>query len=229
VRITRPFYLGVYEVTQAQYQAVMGYNPSLRSAGGRGKKRVAGRSTEKHPVEHVSWLDAVKFCNKLGEMEGRAAFYEIEGGGVGVADWNRTGYRLPTEAEWEYACRANAPSVTRYSYGNDVARLGDVAWYDGSSGGKTHPVGEKRPNNFGLFDMHGNVREWCADWYGWNHYTQSREDDPRGLDGGSYRAYRGGGWHSPPDQARSAARNGHKPHESYEDLGFRLVLVQSTS
>ena len=129
VRITRPFYLGVYEVTQAQYEAVMGNNPSYFSANGGGKESVAGQSTDRHPVENVSWLDAVKFCNKLGEMEGRAAFYEIDGENVRVPDWNRPGYRLPTEAEWEYACRANAPTVTRYSFGDDAASLGEFAWY----------------------------------------------------------------------------------------------------
>ena len=108
VRITRPFYLGIYEVTQAQYEAVMGINPSYFSANGLGKAKVAGQSTDRHPVESVSWLDAVKFCNKLSEKEGLKPFYEIDGDKVRVPDWNQPGYRLPTEAEWEYSCRANA-------------------------------------------------------------------------------------------------------------------------
>ncbi len=107
VRITRPFYLGVYEVTQAQYETVTGSNPSHFSANGGGRGKVAGQSTERHPVERVSWLEAVEFCNKLSELEGRADFYEIDGDKVQVPEWNRAGYRLPTEAEWEYACRAH--------------------------------------------------------------------------------------------------------------------------
>ena len=161
VRITRPFYLGVYEVTQAQYEAVVGNNPSFFTANGRGKDRVPGQSTDRHPVEQVGWLDAVKFCNKLSEREGIAPFYEIDGAKVTVADWNRPGYRLPTEAEWQYACRAN--TSTRYPFGDDAARLEEYGWFSGNSGDKTHPVGEKRPNGFGLYDMLGNVSEFCWD------------------------------------------------------------------
>ena len=163
VRITRPFYLGVYEVTQAQSEAVMGTNPSFFTAHGRGSDRVPGQSSDRHPVEQVKWLDAVKFCNELSEREGIAQSYEIDGGKVTVADWNRPGYRLPTEAEWQYACRAN--TSTRYSFGDDAARLGEYGWFSGNSGYKTHPVGEKRPNGFGLYDMLGNVSEWCWDAY----------------------------------------------------------------
>ncbi len=141
-------------------------------------------------MEDVSWLDAVNFCNKLSDKEGLKPFYEIDGDGVRVADWSRPGYRLPTEAEWEYACRANAP--TRYSFGDDATSLGEFAWYDGNSGSKTHPVGEKRPNGFGLFDMHGNVWEWC--WDGCDAYKASRVDDPTGLDGAALRVIRGGSW-----------------------------------
>ena len=104
---------------------------------------VAGQSTDQYPVEKVSWLDAVKFCNKLGEMEGRPPFYEIEGENVRVPDWSRPGYRLPTEAEWEYACRANAPTVTRYSFGDDAASLGEFGWYGGNSGHKTPSGGRE--------------------------------------------------------------------------------------
>jgi len=121
VRITRPFYLDVTEVTQAQYEVVMGINPSYYSATGDGKDKVAGQSTGQHPVEEVSWLDAVKFCNKLSELEGRKPFYEIDGETVRVPDWRAPGYRLPTEAEWEYAC-AGAPGD-----------LAEFAWSDMNS------------------------------------------------------------------------------------------------
>ncbi len=228
VRITRPFYLGVYEVTQAQYQVVMGNNPSWFAASGGGKEGVAGQSTDRNPVESVSWLDAVKFCNRLGEMEGQAAFYELKGEYVRVPDGNRPGYRLPTEAEWEYSCRANVPVVTRYSFGDDAASLGAFAWYGDNSGGKTHPAGEKRPNGFGLFDMHGNVSEWCWDGYDDRYYHESRKDDPWGLDGASRRAFRGGAWGFDPRGARTANRNGVGPGDRDFHLGFRLALVPSS-
>ena len=112
VRISKSFYLGVYEVTQAQYKAVMGNNPSYFSPNGDGKDKVAGQSTDQYPVEGVSWFDAVSFCNKLSDKEGRRPFYEIDDKYVRVPDWNGPGYRLPTEAEWEYACRANASTPT---------------------------------------------------------------------------------------------------------------------
>ena len=187
VRITRPFYLGVTEVTQAQYEAVMGNNPSWFSATGGGKDKVAGQSTGQHPVENVSWLDAVKFCNKLSEMEGRKPFYEINGETVRVPDWKASGYRLPTEAEWEYAC------------GGDPADLEEHAWFGGNSGKVTHPVGKKLTNRFGLHDMLGNVWEWCWDAYDKDYYKQSPRDDPTGPDaaGAADRVIRGGSWGSP--------------------------------
>ena len=175
VQITRPFYLGVYEITQAQYQAVMGVNPSYFSSKGGGKDEVAGQSTDRHPVENVFWLDAVTFCNKLSELEGRKPFYEIDGQKVRVPNWDGPGYRLPTEAEWEYACRAG--TRTRYSFGDDEASLREYSWFDGNSGMQTHPVGEKRRNEFGLFDMHGNVYEWCWDGLDEGYYRKSAAVD----------------------------------------------------
>ncbi len=158
VRISKSFYLGVYEVTQAQYK--MENNPSAFSPNGDGKDKVAGQSTDQYPMEGVSWFDAVIFCNKLSAKEGRRPFYEIDDKDVRVPDWNGPGYRLPTEAEWEYACRANASTPTRYSFGDDAAQLGEYGWFQFNSS-RPHPVGRKKPNGFGLHDMHGNVSEWC--------------------------------------------------------------------
>jgi formylglycine-generating enzyme required for sulfatase activity/serine/threonine protein kinase len=221
VRITRSFYLGVHEVTQAQYEAVMGVNPSWFSANGGGKDQVAGQSTDRHPVEQVSRLDAVNFCNKLSEKDGLRPFYEIDGDIVRVLDWNGPGYRLPTEAEWEYACRAG--EERKYSFGDDVAGLGEHAWYKNNSDSRTHPVGEKRANGFSLFDMHGNAWECCWDGYGDGYYQASLADDPRGPDGAAMRVRRGGGWNDFPRLCRSADRYWDSPGHRDNGLGFRVA------
>jgi formylglycine-generating enzyme required for sulfatase activity len=210
VRITQPFYLGVYEVTQGQYQAVMHQDLS------------DFKGSADLPVETVSWQDAVKFCNTLSEREGLRLFYQIDGEKVEVLDWSVSGYRLPTEAEWEYACRAG--STTGYSFGDGEARLGDFAWFSGNSGNKTHPVGQKQPNGFGLHDMHGNVWEWCWDGYAADYYKRSLMDDPRGAGGGSDRMLRGGSWRHEPRWARSAVRLKSGPGYRLYDLGFRVAL-----
>ncbi len=206
VRITRPFYMGIHEVTQAQYEAVMGNNPSWFAATGQAKDKLAGQSTRQHPVEGVSWLDAVKFCNKLSELEGLTPFNAIDGENVRVSDWRVKGYRLPTEAEWEYACRAK--TTGRYSFGEEGADLGQYACFAGNSGDMTHPVGTRQPNAFGLFDMHGNVWEWCWDSYDKDYYKQSRGDDPTGPDiaGAAVRVIRGGSWDYDPRFCRSTYR-----------------------
>jgi formylglycine-generating enzyme required for sulfatase activity/serine/threonine protein kinase len=230
VRISKSFYLGVYEVTQPQYNAVMGYNPSSFPPNGDGKDKVAGQSTDPYPVDSVSWFDAVNFCNKLSAKEGRRPFYEFDDKYVRVPDWNGPGYRLPTEAEWEYACRANASKPTRYSFGDDAEQLDEYGWFQVNSS-RMHPVGKKKPNGFGLHDMHGNVSEWCWDWYDEGYYKQSREDDPTGpaarLAPGLSRVIRGGGWGDGPRLARSASRVRYEPGFRYNDLGFRLALGQS--
>ncbi|HKI18297.1 MAG TPA: SUMF1/EgtB/PvdO family nonheme iron enzyme, partial [Isosphaeraceae bacterium] len=213
VRITRSFYLGKYEVTQAEYEAMMGDNPS----------RFKGKP--KNPVENVSWLDAVRFCNQLSEREGLKPFYGISGETVQVPDWNGTGYRLPTEAEWEYACRAG--TATRYSFGDDEASLGEFCWFVGNSGARTQEVGQKRANGIGLHDMHGNVWEWCWDWYSADYYKEPPVDDPRGPSQASGRVVRGGSWNGLPRNVRSAYRIRDAPGVRNIVLGFRVARVQS--
>ncbi len=183
------FAIGKYEVTQAQWQAVMGNNPS-------------GFKGDNLPVENVSWEDAQAFCRKLGN-----------------------GYRLPTEAEWEYAARAG--STTKWSFGNDENRLGEYAWFSGNSGSQTHPVGQKKANGFGLFDMHGNVWEWCEDDWHDNYNgapTDGRAWKPADISArGSYRVLRGGGWNTSAVDCRSAVRGRYSPGLRIGNLGFRLA------
>ena len=211
VRITRPFYLGVHEVTQGQYLAVMGQSPS------------SFKGSEDLPVEQVSWLDAVRFGNKLSEREGRTPYYRIQGDAVTIAGGD--GYCLPTEAEWEYACRAG--SKTRFSFGDDENALGQYAWYSANSNGQTHAVGEKKPNAFGLYDMYGNVWEWYWDGYDADYYKQSSADDPRGPGAAARRVLRGGSWSNDPRYARSACRDRGTPEGRNLTLGIRLARGQS--
>jgi formylglycine-generating enzyme required for sulfatase activity len=186
VSITRPFEMGKYQVTQAQYEAVTTVNPSYSQG-------------PNLPVEGVSWDDAQKFCEAV----------------------NRKGdgyhYRLPTEAEWEYAARAGDTSC-RYG------PLVEVAWSRDNSGGKTHPVGEKKPNAFGLYDTLGNVWEWVQDWHSITYYSHSPESDPQGPDSGEYRISRGGSWRGlVRGQSRVSARYMLKPKVRSIVVGFRCV------
>jgi formylglycine-generating enzyme required for sulfatase activity len=193
VKISKSFYMGIYEVTQTQYQAVMGANPSYFKG-------------DDLPVEQVSRNDAIEFCRKLSQKEGRT-------------------YRLPTEAEWEYACRAG--TTTRFYYGDDLAysQLGEYGWYSNNSDYNTHPVGQKKPNAFGLYDMLGNVWEWCQDWYDRNYYTNSPAVDPQGPSSGQYCVIRGGNYRFDAFGLQSSFRgNGGTPSERREEVGFRLVL-----
>ena len=191
VTITRPFYLGMYEVTQAQWKVVMGNNPSQSRGCG-----------DDCPVGKVSWGDVQEFINKLNQIEGL----------------NK--YRLPTEAEWEYACRAG--TTTRFNFGDDAAVLDQYAWYGGNSGQRPHPVGQKKPNAWGLYDMHGNVMEWCQDWYG--DYPSASVTDPIGPSSGASRVIRGGSWYvKSPDLFRSADRYRLAPVYKISYLGFRLA------
>jgi len=160
-------------------------------------------SEDDNPVELVTWNDCQSFISKLNELD---------------SDYT---YRLPTEAEWEYACRAG--TNTRYSFGNNSAELGDYAWYTNNSNGKTHPIGEKKSNAWGLYDMHGNVREWCQDWYEIDYYENSPSVDPQGPTSGSYRVNRGGSITTFGAHCSSTSRSRCIPDGVDDGLGFRLV------
>jgi len=224
------FSLGKYEITQAQYQMVMGTNPSYSTTGAD-----AGETQSRRPVEQVSWYDALVFCNKLSILEGLSPAYRISGstdpaawGTVPTnnnATWNAVvmvagsnGYRLPTEAQWEYACRAG--TTTPWHSGTETA-LANYAWISTNSGSKTHEVGKKAPNAWGLYDMHGNVREWCWDWFG--TYPSATQTDPLGASSGSYRVVHGGSWYISAQGARSARRSNDTPSGRVDDLGFRVL------
>jgi formylglycine-generating enzyme required for sulfatase activity len=244
VRITKPFYLGTYHVTRGQFRqfvketsyktdaekgenpGAFGWNPDKKTFDFNEKyswRNVGFEQTDEHPVVNVSWTDAVAFCKWLSRKEG-----EI--------------YRLPTEAEWEYACRAG--TTTRYYSGDDpetLAKVGNVAdaaakaqfpdwiWTIKANDGYvfTAPVGKFKPNAFGLYDMHGNAWQWCADWYGAEYYTASPADDPAGPDSGNGRVLRGGSWDSRPDVIRSAARGRGSPDFRLDySAGFRVARTQ---
>ncbi len=197
VRITKPFYLGKYPVTREQWQAVMGNDPGSFKA-------------PKNPAETVTWDDCQEFVKKLNAKSGS------EGGT----------FQMPTEAQWEYACRAG--SITRYCFGDDALKLGEYAWrYPVLSGKKaqTHPVGEKKPNAWGLYDMHGNVWEWCADWYDGGYYAKSPADDPQGPATGTNRVARGGFWSIDASLCRSASRLSRVPGRQNFLQGFRVCLL----
>jgi formylglycine-generating enzyme required for sulfatase activity len=215
VAISKAFYLGIYEVTQGQFQQVMGKNPSFFSRDGPGKQRVAGLDTAQLPVENVSWLDAHAFCKKLGELP---------------AEKGRS-YRLPTEAEWEYACRAGTREATHYGDKIDAtqANFNGLSPYNTTTGGpfyrRTTKAGDFQPNALGLYDMHGNVQEWCADWYAADYYAKSPKADPQGPAEGTERVLRGGAWVHSGKSCRSAVRNKHAPETASYSFGFRVVLV----
>ena len=197
MRITKPYWLGATDVTQEEYQRVMGCNPSKF------------QGDPKRPVEQVSWDEAVEFCRRLSELPAEKAA--------------KRRYALPTEAQWEFACRAG--TTTRWYFGDDEARLVDVAWLTTNAGGHTQPVGQKQANVWGLYDTHGNVKQWCQDWYDGGYYARSPVDDPRGPVTGSVRVIRGGCWRSPARFCRSAVRDGHEPGIRHVNLGLRVSQV----
>jgi formylglycine-generating enzyme required for sulfatase activity len=175
------------------------------------------------PVEQVTWPQAARFCNARSRVEKLTPCYNED---TGECDFDANGYRLPTEAEWEYACRAGTSSA--YSFGDETRRLADFAWFADNSGQKTHPTGLKKPNLWGLFDMHGNVAEWCQDLYSPSYYQTSAEKAPHGPDDGKEYVLRGGSWKSPADASRSAYRIGETPGFSdaclaRDAIGFRCV------
>jgi formylglycine-generating enzyme required for sulfatase activity len=210
VRITTPFYLGVYEVTQGEYEQVMGANPSQFA-------EVEGMDTSRFPVEMVTWEEAVEFCGKLSSLP----------------EEERAGrkYRLPTEAEWEYACRAGTTTVFHFGTqlngrkANCNARRPYGTSTPGPYLGRPTTVGSYEPNAFGLFDMHGNVCEWCQDWYDPEYYKKSPTDDPPGPSEGSGHMVRGGDWYRVPLFCRSAYRGWDVPRRRIAYLGFRVAAV----
>jgi formylglycine-generating enzyme required for sulfatase activity len=197
VRITKPFYMGKYEVTQAQWQAVMGTNPSKF------------KDDPANLVERVSWDDTQPFLTKLNDTRL-------------VNQWR---FVRPTEAQWEYACRAGTTTV--FPFGNSEIILAEYAWYQASSQNRAHAVGQLKPNAFGLYDMLGNVWEWCDDWHMGGYYAQAPQDDPSGPTIGSARVLRGGYYQTEAGGCRPAARTLRAPSFRQNDLGFRLAMTPS--
>ena len=228
VTITKDFYMGKYEVTQAEYEKYCSYTGSRSPNSDKG-------DGDNYPAYCVSWYDALVYCNKRSIDEGLTPCYSISGNtapskwGTVPTDWGRTwddaicnfeanGYRLPTEAEWEYAARAGDNTVDSLTYSgtSDVNKLGEYAWYKSNSNNATHEVGSKLPNAYGLYDMSGNVWEWC-----WNWFTDTY--DPTDTSAEFARVYRGGSWHFVSEDCAVSCRGGSYPYGLYYDVGFRVV------
>ena len=199
------FMIGETEITQAQYEAIIGTNPS----------RWKGDTL---PVEQVSWYDAVKYCNLLSDKSGLDHCYDES---TWKCVFNKNGFRLPTEAEWEYACRAG--TITKFYTGENSSDLRIAGWFKSNSNQHTHPVGEKGQNLWGLYDMHGNVWEWCNDFYSNNYNENSPEYNPTGPNYGSFHVYRGGCCYNFSDACRSANRCDNPPGKWNDKIGFRVV------
>ena len=219
------FWMGKYEVTQKEYREIMGENPSNFKG-------------DNLPVENVTWFKAAEYCNRRSYKEGLTLSYTIDQE-KNTVTWNRqaTGYRLPTEAEWEYACRAG--TRTAYNTGNTIItaqanfdgsdlllsetvnEFGIVTRNTGEYREKTTPVGSFAPNAWGLYDMHGNVWEWCWDWYG--NYATGAQTNPTGAVAGGFRVLRGGSWHNSAGSTRSGYRGYDDPDYGFNGVGFRLV------
>jgi len=204
VTISKAFYLGVREVTQAQWRAVMRTEPW--------KDKEYAKSGASFPASYVSWDDANRFCKMLSEKTGKKIV-------------------LPTEAQWEYACRAG--SKTAYCSGDDPSGLGDYAWYCDNTkeiGEEyAHATGQKKPNAWGLYDMHGNVWEWCRDWYDKDYYRKAKNVDPENTGETKFRVIRDGSWYAVPDFCRAATRSGHfADGQGYGCRGFRVVVASDS-
>ena len=235
VTLTKDFYMSKYEVTQGEYEKYCSY-------GGSSPSDTYGDG-DNYPAYYVSWYDALVYCNKRSIDEGFTPCYSINEetdptkwgrvptsidstwNGV-VCNWEANGYRLPTEAEWEYAARAGATTTSSLTYSgtSDVNEFGDYAWYDDNSSSKTHQVGTKKANAFGLYDMSGNVWEWCWNWYTSSYDTTTDGgNDPTGALSGSYRVRRGGSWVNGANYASVSGRYDYNPYNRYRNLGFRVV------
>ena len=236
VTITKSFYMGKYEVTQAEYEKYCNY--------GEDKPSSSYGDGDNYPAYYVSWYDALVYCNKRSMAEGLSPCYSISGNtdpskwgtvptstdstwNAVVCDWNANGYRLPTEAEWEYAARAGDDTVSSLTYAgtNSSSNLGKYAWYESNSNDATHKVGTKLPNAYGLYDMSGNVWEWCWNWFT-DSYDTGKEggSDPTGTSAGSYRLNRGGGWSYNSDYCAVSYRSSYSlPYYRSNKLGFRVV------
>jgi len=209
------YYIDKAPVTQELYEKVMRVNPSKRKE-------------KKNPVERTQWIDAVRFCNKCSEIEGLMPCYDLK---TWECNFTANGYRLPTEAEWEYACRAG--STGKYCYGDAEADLPRYAWFKPHSKGRPQPVGQKQPNRWGLHDMHGNVWQWCNDYYSEDYYAESRKEDPKGPTAGDQRVLRGGAWDCPAEKCRAAYRSREFPVFSdacfgADSYGFRRARNRRT-
>ena len=206
VTISKGFYMSDHEVTQKEWVELMGTNPSSFKG-------------DTLPVECVSWYEALEYCNKRSEKEGLTPVYSGSGDYI-TWDRNANGYRLPTEAEWEWAAKGGGKDFMVYEYSGSNSVEG-VAWYSVNSGSKTHPVKTKAGNSLGLYDMSGNVWEWCWDWYG--GYSSGAQTDPSGASSGTYRVLRGGSWVIGAGYVRVADRSYGTPSSRNGSLGFRLV------
>ena len=203
------FYIGQYEVTQAEYAAVMGSNPAHDWGVG-----------DNYPVYYVSWYDALEYCNAMSIQENLTPCYDLSDWSC---DFSADGYRLPTEAEWEYAARGGVNWTDNYRYSGTTDNLGYYAWYGSNSSTQTQEVGTKLPNQLDIYEMSGNVFEWCNDWYSSSYYGSSPANNPTGPDSGSYRVVRGGSWHFDANGCRVATRNISPPGGIHLGVGFRIL------